>query len=180
MGERALALLPADRRVTAWALGTAHAALLTLVPVLLAFRGGGLGDTLDGLNTAGGLALYALLWAVSLLGTVGALRRIGPEADARTDRVVGAGALWGGVAGAAFLVVLLLAALSYATARGIAGGNVGLRDIASVASVLGVGLGLGGALAFALGAMVGALLALIDVALLTAARASSGAPGARE
>ncbi|MDA0256812.1 MAG: hypothetical protein O3C25_03615 [Chloroflexi bacterium] len=180
MVERALALLPPDRRVTAWALGTAHAALLTLVPVLLVFRGGGLGDDLEGLSTAVGLALYALLWAVSLLGTVGALRRIGPDVAAPTDSVVAAGALWGGVAGAAFLVVGLVALASYATAEGIAQGTVGPADIVVGAAGVAAIAVIGGAFAFIGGAMVGALVALVDVALLAAARAVVTAPRPRE
>jgi len=58
-----------------------------------------LGNDLDGLSTGVGLGLYALLWAASLFGTAGALRRIGHDIGASTDRVVGAarsGAAWPG------------------------------------------------------------------------------------
>jgi hypothetical protein len=101
---------------------------LTLVGLLLAFPGGELGNDLDGLSTGVGLGLYALLWAASLLGTAGALQRIGHDIGVSTDRVVGAGALWGGVAGSAFLIVGLLALALYSAADGVAEGTVGAAD----------------------------------------------------
>mgnify|MGYP000235860168 CR=1 FL=1 len=183
MAERVLGRVraggPPGLRVAAWALGSMHAALLTLVGLLLAFPGGELGNDLDGLSTGVGLGLYALLWAASLLGTAGALRRIGHDISASTDRVVGAGALWGGVAGAAFLIVGLLALAVYATVEGVGEGTVGATDTVFGAGVVAAGSVIGGAFAFAVGAMVGALLALVDVALLTAARAVAGGPRAR-
>lgn len=183
MAERGLRRVrargPSELRVAAWALGSMHAALLTLVGLLLAFPGGELGNDLDGLSTGVGLGLYALLWAASLLGTAGALRRIGHDIGVSTDRVVGAGALWGGVAGAAFLIVGLLALALYSAVEGVAEGTVGAADIVVGAAGVAAASVIGGAFAFAVGAMVGALLALVDVALLTAARAVVGGPAAR-
>ena len=74
MGEQAGAGSLAGASTATWALGSFHAAVLALLLVLLGFPGGGLGDALDGLNTAVGLAIFGLLWAISWWATARATR----------------------------------------------------------------------------------------------------------
>ena len=58
-----------SRRLGAFALGTFHALILVWLFVMLAFGAGSLGETLDGLNTLVGLAIFAAIWLV--VGAIG-------------------------------------------------------------------------------------------------------------
>lgn len=183
MAEGVLAGIPAEVRVAAWALGTMHAALLTLVGVLLFYSGGTLGQDLEGLNTAAGLGLYALLWAISLSATLGSLRRIGHDPYAPAGRVVGAGALWGGFAGAVFLLLLAAVAafvvLVVAAADGKAA-DLTLGDLGVVAVAVPAFGVIGGGFAFIGGAIVGTLVTVVDIAVLGMALTLIDGPAPRE
>lgn len=151
----------------ALAFSTFHATTFLLVPLLLLYRGGGLGNTLQGLNTAVGLGLFVALWATTHVATRQALRGIdmtgaGPiDGDALVARAF----RWGGVNGVMFLLVLGAA---------IFGGSVAARPESAFQGVVFLIAALvpGSAVAFAIGAVVGVAFAGIDLVLMGIARRS--------
>lgn len=146
-------------RLIAWSLGAFHAATLVAVLVALGHANGSLGNLLDGLNTVVGLALYLLLWVLSWRASHGVLARVPP---AKLERG-GAGAAlnWGLAGGAfsgmAFFVVIALVAIAPAILQ--------TGEPLSFGIILFIGLGVAGIV----GAFVGGLFALLDVALFRVA-----------
>lgn len=176
--------MKSGERAAVFALATFHATALVLVVVVVAFRGGGLGPALQGLNTLAGLTLFLALWATTYVATRNAVRGLdvagpGPiDADALTRRAL----RWGALNGVMFLLALaavipggyalthpadVVAALRAPTALQSAGLVVG-------------GLIVAGAFALVVGGVVGVVFSGIDLVLLgVAARLSRGAEDRR-
>lgn len=136
----------------AWGLATFHVSLLVGALVLAFHRAGTLGLLLQGLGTLPGSGIFLLLWGLATWTTRKALGRLGaqPLADGAKG-VVDAAAIWGGVTGAAFVgTVFLATALILRTAAGLLFAAVALP------------------FAFVGGGLIGAVAALMDLALLAA------------
>ncbi|HET8569513.1 MAG TPA: hypothetical protein VFM93_11070 [Candidatus Limnocylindria bacterium] len=133
-----------------WPLATFHTTLLALVTVVLAYRGGGLGEALSGLSTLAGFALFGVLWATTTYTTRRALR----DAPVRGG-MVRMGVRWGAVNGALFLwgASAILAATQPA----------GILFIVPIAV-------LGTFVALVVGAVIGALFGIVDTAAFGAVR----------
>lgn len=151
-----------DDPLVVWALSSFHTAALVALLVVGLYLAGPLGDLLSGLDTVVGLALYLGLWVATWWTNRRAFRAI---ADAGSDAesvsssvVVGTGGKWAGVDGVAFLWMLLFAAVFPPSSVTLAG----------VAYFLAIG-GIASLLAFAVGAVIGSLFALLDLALFRAA-----------
>jgi hypothetical protein len=150
---------------TGWILGTFHTAGVGLALLLLAYPGGGLGTTLANLNTITGLALFVALWIITVFATNRAIRGL--------DLVGGAIAgyhrralRWGALNGMAFLwsFAVLLALQQVITAPG----TLPWQSLLFGAGFVG---GIGSLVALTIGALVGLVLASIDLAALAFARA---------
>lgn len=147
-----------------WSLGTFHVAILTVVAVLALQRSGVIGGALSGLDTAIGLGLYLFLWAITWWTTRRGLRTAWRDGRGPTWKNGLASALvWGGVTGIVFFDGLFVVVFVTAVAEG-----------ASVLATLGIGL-IGAFVAMLVGAVVGGVLGLLDIALLRIAR-TLGAP----
>lgn len=141
-----------------WALGTFNSAALAVVLLLLLYPRGRFGDTLAGLSTLTGLALYVALWATTVYATRRALRGIDLLDDARAGEAFFGRALrWGGFTGIAFLVEL--AAIQIVSV--ILGGD--LRPLASLPFLIPFGV-IASLVAFVVGALVGVTLGALDLA----------------
>ena len=162
--RRASSSLGTDGRLEVFALGTLHAALLVLLVVTLAYRGGGLGEGLAALHTSLGMALFGLLWLLAWWSTARALRGVAVTGSLRAGLVLERGLIWGGVAG--LLVLLALAALAavVGAAELVREGGVGLdpRALLEAAALLAIVSPLLAAFAFVAGAAVGCSLGLLD------------------
>ena len=133
--------------LSAWALASFHAAVLLLVPLALAHAvaPGAVGDLLGGLDTLVGVALYLVLWG----STWWSNRRYLAACEFRdTSGTLKSGARWGAVTGLPLLGCLVVAVLVFT--------NPVFAALVLVA---------GGLVAPLVGAVVGALLAGVDVAL---------------
>ena len=105
-------------KLVTWSLATFHATLFVLVIVLFAYRGGGLGGALGGLNTFAGLGLFVALWATTYLTTSRALKGLDLIGSARDRRAYPRRAFrWGAANGMSFLAVLGVVALVVAVAN---------------------------------------------------------------
>ncbi|WP_135825685.1 hypothetical protein [Halorussus ruber] len=162
-----------DDPLVVWALASFHTAALVALLVAALYLAGPLGDLLSALDTAVGLTLYLGLWAATWWTNRRAFRAI---ADAGTDSasvrasvVVGTAGKWAGVDGVLFLWMLLFAAVFPPSTVTIAG----------VAYYLAFG-GVGSLLAFVVGAIVGCLFALLDLALFRVARGLGPRPVTRQ
>lgn len=145
-----------------WATGTFHAALLVTVLVAALHRSGAAGDLLQGVGTIPGALVYLYLWAVTLATTRRALRTSGvtPAGGVPDGKTALRSALfWGGVTGLGF----------YAGPYAIVALGIVLRGGLDAVGVVVLLLAVGGIVATVAGAVVGAVLALLDLALLRAA-----------
>ncbi|WP_276300648.1 hypothetical protein [Halorussus lipolyticus] len=151
-----------DDSLVVWALASFHTAGLVALLVVALYLAGPLGDLLSGLDTVVGLALYLGLWAATWWTNRRAFRAIADAGDdaesVSASVVVGTGGKWAGVDGVLFLWMLLLAAVFPPSSVTLAG----------VAYFLAFG-GIASLLAFVVGAIVGSLFALLDLALFRAA-----------
>lgn len=140
-----------------WALGTFNSAALALALLLLLYPRGRSGDTLAGLSTLTGLALYVALWATTVYATRRALHGIDLLGDAGAgDRFFGQALRWGGFTGIAFLLEAgLIQIVSLALA-----GNL---PLASLPFLIPFGA-IGSMVAFVVGALVGVTLGAVDLA----------------
>jgi hypothetical protein len=154
----------------AWTFATFHASAFVLVILFLAYRGGGLGQALQGLNTAVGLGLFVALWATTYVATRRAFDGLGVERPAPIDQsaLIARGMTWGAFNGVMFLGVLVV---------GIAGGAVVTHpgDVMSALTspailpgvlVATVYVVVASLVAGAVGAAVGIVFAAIDLILL--------------
>lgn len=145
--------------VIVWALATFHASLFMLVALLFLYWQNVLRNILPTLNTAVGLGLFVLLWAITWWTTRRAVAGMHDD-----SAIVGLAARWGGVNGVLFLLIAGAgAALALATTEPTG---------PSVLPFLGAALflAIGSLFAFAIGAAVGTVLGFIDAALLQVAR----------
>lgn len=145
-----------------WATGSFHAALLVVALVGGLHLAGAAGDLLQGVGTLPGAVVYLYLWAVTLATTRRALRASGvtPAGGVPDGRnALGAALRWGGATGLGF----------FAGPFVVVAGAFFLRGGLDAASVVGLLLIVGGIVAAVAGAVVGAVLALLDLALLRAA-----------
>ena len=151
--------------LTGWILGTFHTATVGLVLLLLAYPGGGLGVTLANLSTMAGLALFVALWTITVFATSRATRGLdllGGATSGYHRRAI----RWGALNGMLFLwaFAALLALQQLITAPG---------TLPWQSLLLGAGfvLGIGTLFALTIGAVVGLILASIDLAALALSRA---------
>jgi hypothetical protein len=127
-------------RLPAWTLGTFHAAILVIIPVVVAHRGGNLGGVLAGLSTGTGFLLFLGLWAVSLWSTARALRGImwqNPELPMPTPTLLRRGFVWGGASGAVFSV-FLFAVIAVSTPTFLLFAPIVLVFAAAIGSIVGL------------------------------------------
>lgn len=136
-----------------WAFATVHTGLFVLVAVWLAHLADALGDLLVGLDTALGLGLYAVLWAITWWATGRAFDAVPPGTGSLRERAT-AGFLYGALTGAGFLLVVVVGAF-LAT---LAGGG-------QLLPILFVGL-VGTVLALLVGGTLGVVFALLDAPLV--------------
>jgi hypothetical protein len=131
----------------AWALASFHAAVLLAVPLALAHAVApvALGGVLGGLDTLVGVGLYSVLWGSTWWSNRRYLAASDFEDVAATVRV---GARWGAVTGLPLLACVVVAALVVTNPL--------------FAALLVV---VGGVAALLVGAVVGSVLAGVDVAL---------------
>jgi hypothetical protein len=160
-----------DRALLAWLIGAFHTTGLMLVLVFFLFVRGSLGDTLDNFGTGSGLFLFLVLWAVTLGAGVMAARRVqleGPNLDVLSMLIVEA-TLWGGAAGVAFLMALLVTGIVSEGGARLAQGEI--EDAVGIIIALLVFVGfIGSMVASVVGAAVGLVFGLLDAALLALAR----------
>jgi hypothetical protein len=130
-----------------WALASFHAAVLLVVPLALAHAVApvALGGLLGGLDTLVGVGLYSVLWGSTWWSNRRYLAASDFEDVAATVRV---GARWGVVTGLPLLACVVVAAL-----------------VVTNPFFAGVLLVVGGVAALLVGAVVGSVLASVDVAL---------------
>ena len=151
--------------MTAWVLGTFHTAVLGIALVLLAYPGGGLGVTLASLSTITGLALFLALWSITIFATERATRGL----DLLSGVTAGLhrrALRWGALNGVLFLwsFVAILALQQLATAPG----TLQWQTVLLGAGFVG---GVGSLVALVFGAVIGLVLASIDLAGFGIARA---------
>jgi hypothetical protein len=138
-----------------WTFATFHAAVLVLLAMWFVHLSGGLGDLLGGLNTAVGLGLYALLWAIVWWATGQAFDEAAPDSSSPRERAW-AGFRYGAVTGMGFLLVILAGAFVVVA---VTGG--GLLPVV----IIGV---VGGLVALLVGGLIGAAFAMLDAPLVRA------------
>jgi hypothetical protein len=155
-----------ERALAGWILGTFHTSVLVLSLLLLLYPRGVLGEVLQGLSTATGLALFVALWLTTSYATRRALRGLDWFSDDPAEMAIffGRALRWGAVNGVLFLaalgVVLLVNALLTVPVGTVLGGL-------SIGFFFGI---FGTPVALVLGAVVGVTLGAIDIAALRVAR----------
>lgn len=153
--------------LVAWCLGAFHAAGLVAVAIWFLHAGGSLGNLLGGLNTAVGLVLYTVLWALSWVATRLVLARVDVRGSP-VDAVVW-GALGGAGTGVAFLLVVVVPVVL-----------ANLLTDPGILRVLPFVLGAGGTVALLVGTVVGGLFAVVDLTLIRIADVVSVGGGVDE
>ncbi|MGH2521618.1 MAG: hypothetical protein ACRDH2_03855 [Anaerolineales bacterium] len=154
----------------AWGLATFHTTFFVTGLATLLYLSGNLGDLLGSLSTIIGMLLFGALWFTTWWSTRRALRGLQwpmLESLSKRERIYRA-ALWGGVNGALFLLVILGVAvvgsiISILTNPGV--------PVGSILFLAVVGL-VGSVIAFGVGTIFGILFAIIDGALLAISRYS--------
>jgi hypothetical protein len=157
-----------------WGLATFHATVFVVILIMVLYKARGLSSGLQALNTALGLVLFGMLWLTTWWTTrevVRATRWIGRWSWSSTWRTspcghvaplqwLGLGMLWGGVNGVLFVtgagIVVVLALLP------VGGGGL-LLAVVAIHVLLPL------AVAFVVGAVVGLVLAVVDLAVLKTA-----------
>lgn len=152
-----------SHRLLAWSFGTFHTVAFLLVPLLLVYLGGGLGDALANLSTLAGLAFFAVFWTSTWLTTREAARGLDWQTLRRpisVQRLMDGAATWAGVNGAVFLATLLAGASVPVFLNAGLNGVLSLIGFAAGAIFFAVGFGV----AF------GFLFVLLDAAALELSR----------
>ena len=165
---------PRVNGLLAWVLGTFHTSIFGLALLLLLYPRGRFGDTLVGLSTLSGLAIFIALWATTLFTTRRALAGLNWLDDEPAEMAVffRRALRWGAVNGMLFLaalgVILLTNALVTSGASVISPALIFFVFIAAVGLVV----------SYVVGALVGVVLGALDIAALRIARAviRSGPP----
>jgi hypothetical protein len=165
MADRADEAMPRhdSHAVVALGLGVLHTVAFLLTLGWLVYRTGGLGEALAGIGTLLGLGLFAVLWGVIGAFTLYAVRPL-DFATVTRQRILERGAIFGGWNGVAFFAPLILFALVAGTVNGAREGPGSL--VRTLGTLLFFGA-IGGVVAWAFGAIVGILFALLDDALLS-------------
>jgi hypothetical protein len=164
--------VPHVNSLLGWVLGTFHTSVFGLALLLLLYPRGRFGDTLAGLSTLTGLAIFLALWATTLFTTQRALAGLNWLADEPAQMAVffRRAFRWGGVNGMLFLAalgaILLLSALATAP------GSI------TPALIFFVFIGaIGLVVSYVVGAIVGVTFGALDIAALRVARAFTRSGG---
>lgn len=147
---------PAETRpvsLLTWTLATADTVLFVLLGVLAAHASGELAGLIAGLNTLVGVAVFCYLWALTLATVRWVNRRVSLAADSTSTLV-----LHGLAAGSATGVGFLLGPLAVLVVLSVTGGPFRPRGVVLV-TLIGTGF------AAVIGAIVGLLAGLLDIAL---------------
>lgn len=148
-------------RLLVFALGTFHAALITVLLVFVLHLQGTLHSLLSGLGTWSGFGIFIALWMVSWWATRGTLD--GVDVWQEPGKLLGGALFWGAVAGPIFLLALVAIAIVPEFVKQ----GVGVEDLVFLFFLV-----IAAAVAALVGALIGAVLALIDHGLLAVARVS--------
>jgi len=156
-----------------WALGTFNSATFVLALLLLLYPRGRFGDTLAGLSTVTGLALYIALWATSVYAARQALRGLDLLDPHAGDAFFGRALRWRGLTGVACLGELAAVQLVAA----LLAGNFAVLGSLLLFIPFGV---IASLVAFVVGALAGVTLGAADLAAVRLSEriARDGAPGA--
>jgi hypothetical protein len=158
----------------AWALGTFHTSVVGIALLLLVYPGGGLPVALGGLGTIAGLALFVALWSTTVYSTgraIRGLRLIGAE-RAASGAFYRRALRWGAANGVLFFIVLVVVVITNALVT--APPEAPSVQIGAILPIAALEVGFGSLFAFAIGAVVGLVLATLDLAGLRIARAVVG------
>lgn len=161
----------ADRRLLVWTLASFHAAGLTLGFVLPAYVSGGLSDALPEVGTVPGILGYGYLWGLSYLATRWVL--VEEVLDATLAGALSPALLRGTAGGALVGLATLLGPLLLVALPALVTGGGNPVSFALIAAI-------GSGVAVVVGAVVGLVFALLDVAAvrvagrLVAAESGSG------
>lgn len=158
-------------RLLVWSLGTFHAILFELGLAMLLYLDGSLGRRLGEYKVLVGIGVFAVLWACTLWCTRRAVRGVlailpsyTADVPIPVRRILRQGVLWGGLNGVVFLfVVLVLLDLIQLFFLYL---NYNLGSISFLIFMLVAGTTMGSVGAFALGAVLGLVIALVDLGLL--------------
>lgn len=156
-----------------FALATFNVTVLLVAVLLLAYRRDPeLGERLGDLGTTAGLGLFALLWVAAVWATRGALRRLPHPLAMPVGRTLAQGMRWGGRAGVLVFLALEFAVVvnGLATSAGTESASDAITGLALLVLYLAAVTAFGSAVAFVVGAAVGAAFALLDFAVLLAVR----------
>lgn len=155
-----------------WVLGSFHTSVFGLALLLLLYPRGRFGDTLAGLSTLSGLAIFVALWATTLFTTRRALAGLNwLDDDAAQMAVFFRRALrWGGVNGLLFLIAL--GAILLTSALLTAPASITRPALTFAGFIFWIGL----VVSYVVGAIVGVTLGALDIAGLRIARAAIRGP----
>src|SRR5687768_13483628 len=159
--------VPHVNGVLGWVLGIFHTSIFGLALLLLLYPRGRFGDTLAGLSTLSGLAIFAALWATTLFTTRRALAGLNWLDDDATQMAVffRRALRWGGVNGLLFLIAL--GAILLTSALLTAPASITRPALTFVGFIFWIGL----VVSYVVGAIVGVTLGALDIAALRIARA---------
>jgi hypothetical protein len=153
-----------------WALATFHASAFVLVAIFLIYRGGGLGQALQGLNTLVGFALFLALWTTTFFATRGALRGFDVAAPSPIDGglFIWRALRWGAMNGITFFAVLAAGVIVSLILTHL---SDFVQSLTGPTVLQGVGIAalyitFGSLFASAIGGVVGLVFAGIDLILL--------------
>ena len=150
------------------AMGTLNTCVFMLAFVLSLYLSTDLGEILDDLSPAIGLALFGLLWAVTCFCTYKGWQEI----DGGTNSFFGASAKWGAFNGMSFFLALLAAILVVTFVVAAAEGN---GDAAGGVIAFGIiAGGIGTILSSVVGLIFGIAFGAFDLLLLQTAYALTG------
>ena len=150
------------------AMGTLNTCAFMLALVLSLYLSTDLGEILDDLSPAIGLAVFGLLWAVTCFCTY----RGWQEIDGGANSYFGASAKWGAFNGLAFFLALLAVILIVTFVAAVAEGN---GDAAGGVIAFGIiAGGIGTIVSAFVGLIFGIIFGAFDLLLLTVARALAG------
>ena len=155
-----------DSRLLEWSLGTFHTGFFFTILVTLLYVTGALGSLLAGLNTAVGLAAFALLWLTTWWCTRRALRGMGGntwEGRVNFRATLYRAMVWGGINGLLFLIGPLAIFILFSILS-LAVGNIPNLPFLLLAILIG------SIIAFGVGLLTGLVLGLIDSVLFKISR----------
>jgi len=150
------------------AMGTLNTCLFMLALVLSLYLSTDLGEVLDDLTPAIGLAVFGLLWAVTCFCTYKGWQEI----DGGANSYFGASAKWGAFNGVSFFLALLVVILIGGFAVAVAEGNGNQAEGFIAFGVVGGGVGT--VVSGFVGLVFGIAFGVVDLLLLGAAHALSG------